>query len=224
LVKDGAAAIRTLGSSVDTTTKALNPSTTLGDLEYRSATANTNTRLGIGSTGNVLTVTGGVPVWAAPAAPAAPSFAGCMLYKGANQAVSSNTITAVTFAATDIIDTDAFHDPSSNNSRITIPAGKAGKYLIYGVIYYGGAAVTTWAQSMIYKNGSAIGDRQIAARNSTGTNSGYTVPVQLTMDLGVGDYVELYAQYISSNAPSVYGTADTNGEAATIFGCTYLGA
>jgi hypothetical protein len=67
LVKDGAAAIRTLGSSVDTTTKALNPSTTLGDIEYRSATANTNTRLGIGSSGNVLTVAGGVPTWAAPA-------------------------------------------------------------------------------------------------------------------------------------------------------------
>jgi len=66
LVKDGAAAIRTLGSSVDTTTKALNPSTTLGDIEYRSATANTNTRLAIGSTGNVLTVAGGVPTWAAP--------------------------------------------------------------------------------------------------------------------------------------------------------------
>jgi hypothetical protein len=66
LVKDGAAAIRTLGSSVDTTTKNLNPSTTLGDIEYRSSTANTNTRLGIGSTGDVLTVTGGVPAWAAP--------------------------------------------------------------------------------------------------------------------------------------------------------------
>lgn len=66
LVKDGAAAIRTLGSSVDTTTKALNPSTTLGDIEYRSSTANTNTRLAIGSTGNVLTVAGGVPTWAAP--------------------------------------------------------------------------------------------------------------------------------------------------------------
>jgi hypothetical protein len=67
LVKDGAAAIRTLGSSVDTTTKALNPSTTLGDIEYRSSTANTNTRLGIGSTGSVLTVAGGVPTWATPA-------------------------------------------------------------------------------------------------------------------------------------------------------------
>ena len=66
LVKDGAAAIRTLGSSVDTTTKALNPSTTLGDIEYRSATANTNTRLAVGTTGQVLTVAGGVPSWATP--------------------------------------------------------------------------------------------------------------------------------------------------------------
>ena len=70
LVKDGASAIRTLGSSVDTTTKALNPSTTLGDIEYRSSTTNTNTRLGIGSTGQVLTVAGGVPSWATPATPA----------------------------------------------------------------------------------------------------------------------------------------------------------
>ena len=66
LVKDGASAIRSLGTSVDTTTKNLNPSTTLGDVEYRSSTANTNTRLGIGSTGQVLTVAGGVPTWATP--------------------------------------------------------------------------------------------------------------------------------------------------------------
>ncbi len=66
LVKDGAAAIRTLGNSVDTTTKALNPSTTLGDIEYRSSTSNTNARLGIGSAGQVLTVASGVPSWATP--------------------------------------------------------------------------------------------------------------------------------------------------------------
>jgi hypothetical protein len=67
LVKDGAAAMRTLGNSIDTTTKALNPSTTLGDIEYRSATANTNTRLPIGTTGQVLAVVGGVPAWATTA-------------------------------------------------------------------------------------------------------------------------------------------------------------
>jgi hypothetical protein len=66
LVKDGAAAIRTLGSSIDTTTKALNPETTLGDIAYRSATSNTNTRLAIGSAGQVLTVAAGVPSWATP--------------------------------------------------------------------------------------------------------------------------------------------------------------
>ena len=67
LVKDGAAAIRTLGSSVDTTTKNLNPETTLADLAYRSSSANVKTRLGIGSTGQVLTVAGGVQTWATPA-------------------------------------------------------------------------------------------------------------------------------------------------------------
>jgi hypothetical protein len=65
LVKDGAAAIRTLGTSVDTTTKNLNPSTTLGDIEYRSSTANTNTRLPLGTAGQVLTVNSGAtaPEW-----------------------------------------------------------------------------------------------------------------------------------------------------------------
>jgi hypothetical protein len=48
---------------VDTRLKALQPGTTLGDLAYSSATANTNTRLGIGTSGQVLTVSGGVPAW-----------------------------------------------------------------------------------------------------------------------------------------------------------------
>jgi len=65
LVKDGAAAIRTLGSSVDTTTKNLNPETTLGDIAYRSSTANVKTRLGLGTAGQVLTVNSGAsaPEW-----------------------------------------------------------------------------------------------------------------------------------------------------------------
>lgn len=89
LVKDGAAAIRTLGSSIDTTTKALNPSTTLGDIEYRSSTANTNTRLGIGSTGNVLTVSGGVPVWAAPASSGGMTLLSTTTMSGTSTTVSS---------------------------------------------------------------------------------------------------------------------------------------
>jgi hypothetical protein len=85
LVKDGAAAIRTLGSSVDTTTKALNPETTTGDIAYRSATANTNTRLALGTAGQVLTVNSGAtaPEWAAPAAGGMTELASGSLPTGA---------------------------------------------------------------------------------------------------------------------------------------------
>jgi hypothetical protein len=93
LVKDGASAIRSLGTSVDTTTKNLNPSTTLGDIEYRSSTSNTNTRLGIGTTGQLLTVSGGVPAWATDAS-------GLKLINSTSfSAVSSQSLNSV-FSAT----------------------------------------------------------------------------------------------------------------------------
>ena len=48
------------------TTGMTNPMTTTGDIIY-SSPGSTPVRLGIGSTGNVLTVASGVPSWAAPA-------------------------------------------------------------------------------------------------------------------------------------------------------------
>ena len=64
LVTDLPADFEVFGQAVDTRLKALNPATTLGDITYASATANTNTRLGIGTSGQVLAVSGGgVPAW-----------------------------------------------------------------------------------------------------------------------------------------------------------------
>ena len=65
LVKDGAAAIRTLGSSIDTTVKALNPGTTAGDIDYYTAST-TKARLAIGTAGQILQVNSGAtaPEWA----------------------------------------------------------------------------------------------------------------------------------------------------------------
>jgi hypothetical protein len=68
LVKDGAAAIRTLGSSADTTVKDLNPGTTAGDIDYyTSSTA--KARVAIGTAGQVLKVNAGgtAPEWATTA-------------------------------------------------------------------------------------------------------------------------------------------------------------
>jgi len=98
---------------VDTRLKALQPGTTLGDLAYSSATANTNTRLGIGSTGNVLTVAGGVPTWAAPAG------GGKLL-----QVVSAVTTTPTTIATTTLTDTTitATITPTLSTSKILVIA------------------------------------------------------------------------------------------------------
>jgi hypothetical protein len=99
LVKDGAAAIRTLGSSIDTTTKNLNPETTTGDISYRSATANTNTRLAIGSTGQVLTVAAGVPSWETPTA---GDIEGVTAGTGISGGGTSGTVTITNSMATAI--------------------------------------------------------------------------------------------------------------------------
>lgn len=62
LVTDLPADFEVFGQAVDTQLKALNPGTTAGDVDYyTSSTA--KSRIAIGTTGQVLTVSGGIPSW-----------------------------------------------------------------------------------------------------------------------------------------------------------------
>ena len=255
LVKDGAAAIRTLGSSVDTTTKALNPSTTLGDIEYRSATANTNTRLAIGTTGQVLTVAGGVPTWATSddanaiqnaivdakgdliaasaadtparlavgangtvltadsaettglkwAAPAGGSstYVGCAIFNSGNLTINNETATIV-LCDSEQYDTDGFHSTSTNTGRMTIPAGKAGKYQLTAQVKWTGDLTSfNWLQ--VNLNGTAI--------DSNGVDSGIFALLKgatsdffagsITLDLAVADYVEVLAYQSTGSSKTI---------------------
>lgn len=80
------------------TTGMVNPMTTTGDTIY-SSSGSTPARLGIGSTGQVLTVAGGVPSWATPA-----SSGSLTLITPTSTANSGGTVTtsggAVTFSGT----------------------------------------------------------------------------------------------------------------------------
>lgn len=259
LVKDGAAAIRTLGSSIDTTTKNLNPETTTGDIAYRSATANTNTRLPIGTTGQVLTVAGGVPSWATPtdetplttkgdlftfstvdarlgvgangtvltadsaeatglkwAAPAGgATFSGARVTKSAVQSLSNDTDTISTFN-TETFDVDGYHDNSVNNSRLTIPTGKTGYFLIVAQNTW--AANTTGTRNMrIKKNGSTY----IAASESPANVSSFNKAdtISSIAYLVATDYVEVEVYQNSGGSLNV-----NSGDGVTFFAITYLGA
>jgi hypothetical protein len=90
LVKDGAAAIRTLGSSADTTVFNLSPGTTAGDLDYyTSGTA--KARLGIGTVGQVLQVNSGAtaPEWATAAAGGGYTVLASGTLSGTSQSITS---------------------------------------------------------------------------------------------------------------------------------------
>lgn len=88
-----------------------NPMTTAGDTIYGGASG-TPTRLAIGSTGNVLTVSGGNPVWAAPA--------GAKVLQVVQ--ATSTTYTTTTSASNNYVDTSLSITitPSATNSKILI--------------------------------------------------------------------------------------------------------
>jgi hypothetical protein len=113
LVKDGASAIRTLGSSVDTSLKSLSPGTTAGDVDYyTSSTA--KARLAIGTSGQVLTVSGGVPSWAT-------SSAGSLtLLSTTTLSGTSTTISSISGSYTHLYVQIYGVSASSGNSRMEV--------------------------------------------------------------------------------------------------------
>ncbi len=169
--------------------------------------------LPIGSTGQVLTADTTVsPYKVKWAAVAAPAFVGCRLTRSGTFNVSNNTFTAVPFNLEDF-DTDAFHDTSTNNSRITIPAGKAGKYLLIGNFLWGNDP-TGRRELLMYKNGSALSGQVVMQATSS---EGAGLCLSMIQDLAVSDYVELYVRQTSGQ------TVDSNAS-NTIFQAQYLGA
>ena len=89
LVKDGASAIRTLGSSADTTVKNLNPGTTAGDIDYyTSSTA--KARIAIGTANQVLQVNSGAtaPEWGVDPVADVITTAGDLIYGTAADTVA----------------------------------------------------------------------------------------------------------------------------------------
>jgi len=84
--------------------------TTTGDIYYASA-ASTPARLGVGTTGQILTVTGGLPVWASPAG------GGKIL-----QVVQGTNATETTIASTTMTDSGitASITPTASTSKILV--------------------------------------------------------------------------------------------------------
>lgn len=158
-----------------------------GDLLAASA-ADTITRLAVGTDGHVLTADAAEATGVKWAAAGGLAFAGARVRKAAAQSIGTGAEAAITFDTEDF-DTDAFHDNSTNPTRVTIPAGLGGRYLVGGVVRF--ASMTAGVgYAMLKVNGAdyiaqSIGD----AENSN--NTAFTVVTLRAFS--VGDYIELIA-------------------------------
>lgn len=120
--------------------------------------------------------------------------------RSADQTISNATATAVQFNTADAWDTDAFHDPASNNTRLTVPSGLAGRYVLLGQTQWASHA-TGSRVAWLYLNGAVTrweADSTPAASNR--------VQVHGEVALSVGDYVEMFV-YQSSGGSLVLSKA-----------------
>ena len=158
-----------------------------GDLVVGNAT-NDSGVLAVGSANQILTVDSSTATglkWATPAS--GSTYVGCVLSKGSNQTITAGSYQAITFTTEDI-DTDGFHSNATNTSRITVPTGKGGKYLITANFTYGN--FNTAKYLAIFKNGAQV-DCLIAWE----ANSLTTTPYSMSgiVSLVATDYVEVMA-------------------------------
>jgi len=176
LVKDGAAAIRTALGGVDTSFVDLKGGTT-GQLLSKASDTDLDYS------------------WTTPST--APTFVGASVY-ASSQTITKGIYNVIAYANEDF-DTDAFHDNVTNNSRMTVPAGKGGKYLINAIIQM---PTSTDTQAVVlYKNGSRFQqdgvhegwiqtNRNLSGADAAGVGGSIVLDAVATDYFQIGIYIE----------------------------------
>jgi hypothetical protein len=210
LVKNGALAIRTMGNAIDTTMATMTPKSTYtakGSIAAATA-ASTPANLAVGTNGEMLVADSSAATglkWGQPNAVSA------FLYKSTFQTISNATWTAVTFDS-EAWDTNSFHSTSTNTSRITIPAGLAGKYEFNLRGFFVPSAIGIRYIS-IYLNGVSVRLNYFPA-----SANDFAIGLNTKINLVAGDYLEMYVYQSSGGNLNFYSSA-TEGE----FSTNYLG-
>lgn len=143
------------------------------------------------------------------------AFVGCHVYHNANQAATHNVALALAFNS-ERFDTDAFHDVSTNNSRLTIPTGKGGKYHLWADGRW--ASNATGARFLHFrKNGTTLIG---SSGGQPSSSSQCDINLSIVVALAAGDYVECLAYQASGGDLDMTYAADYTPN----FGLTFLGA
>jgi hypothetical protein len=122
---------------------------------------------------------------------------GCRLFTTTATSLTNSTETVIAFDS-EATDTDAYHDTVTNNSRITIPSGLGGIYVVTGAMRF--ATNATGARfCRVHLNGSGSVNRfgtTMTAVSGIGSHVVYADQLSLT----AGDYLQ-FIGFQSSGGP-----------------------
>jgi len=179
----------------------------MSTLETNLVQPSTGTSLTLGASGDTITIPSGATITNSGTATGfggnnSPSFRAEV---ASAQSISDATATVIGFG-TETFDNGSCYD---GTNKFTVPSGEAGKYVVYSQCNLNPSDLN-YASNLslyLYKNGSRWTIAKTDFRNNTGSSS--TIIVQDTMDLSVGDYIQIYA-YIdtTSGTPSITGQSN----------------
>lgn len=144
-----------------------------------------------------------------------PTYIGCRISDTAAQSIANNTLVALAFAAADTYDANGFHDPVTNNTRIT--PNVAGKYMIGGTVTLGSSSTVGARLIGVRLNGTTyVG---LDERPGIGTTEQYISIATEYIFNGTTDYAELIYRQTTGGAV----TLSANAQYGAQFWCSLSG-
>lgn len=110
---------------------------------------------------------------------------GCIVRRTSAQSLTNNTPYTIAYDASDIRDPDGFHDPVTNNTRMTVPTGKGGLYRLTVYVNFAGSAT---GQREVYY---AINAASVNLHYGPSPSGGLAVSTMAEFELTAGQYVEV---------------------------------
>jgi hypothetical protein len=120
-------------------------------------------------------------------------------YNSAAQSVNNATLTALTLDSEDY-DVGAMHDNVTNNSRMTIPTGGNGLYLLVAKTTFASNGTGAARELRLTKNGAAIGTSVLHAPTAAANEQISVTGIEV---LVATDYIEAYVYQDSGGALNV---------------------